>query len=91
MAVWICSVSPFNVILNHSNVTIDAVRMASKAQICLNEMFRVMEPHEHMLPAARMEDFKALKKLGLMQMSKIYNLMWGGSFSADGVAGQRVP
>jgi hypothetical protein len=62
--------------------------MASKAQICLNEMYRVMEPHEHMLPADRMEDYKALKELGLMQMSKIYNLMWGGSFLADGVSGQ---
>jgi len=65
----------------------DSVKMAGKAQICLNEMYRVMEPHEHMLPADRMEDYEALKKLGLMQMSKIYNLMWGGSFLADGVAG----
>jgi len=61
--------------------------MAGKAQICLDEMFRVMEHHEHMIPAERMEDYKGLKKLGLMQMSKIYNLMWGGSFMADGVSG----
>lgn len=70
---------------------IDAVKMASKAQICLNEMFRVMESHEHMLPPDRMEDYKALKELGLMQMSKIYNLMWGGSFLADGVSGECAP
>jgi hypothetical protein len=50
-------------------------------------MYRVMELHEHMLPADRMEDYEALKKLGLMQMSKIYNLMWGGSLLADGVGG----
>jgi len=65
----------------------DSVKMASKAQICLNEMFRVMEPYEQMLPADRMEDYKALQKMGLMQMSKIYNLMWGGSIMAHGVAG----
>jgi hypothetical protein len=75
------------VVLNHNDVYIDAVKMSSKAQICLNEMYRVMEPHEHMLPADRMEDYEALKKLGLMQMSKIYNLMWGGSLLADGVGG----
>jgi len=65
----------------------DGVTMASKAQICLNEMYRVMQPYEYMLPADRMKDYEALKKLGLMQMSKIYNLMWGGSFLGDGVAG----
>jgi hypothetical protein len=72
---------------NTESLPVDAVKMASKAQICLNELFRVMNPHEHMFPADRMEDYNALKKLGLMQMSKIYDLMWGGSFTADGVSG----
>jgi hypothetical protein len=79
------------VALNHNNVCIDSVKMAAKAQVCLDEMFRVMEPHVHMLPAERMEDYKALKQSGLMQMSKIYNLMWGGTLLADGVSGQRIP
>ena len=74
-------------VLNHHTVWTDGVTMASKAQICLNEMYRVMQPYEYMLPADRMKDYEALKKLGLMQMSKIYNLMWGGSFLGDGVAG----
>jgi hypothetical protein len=79
------------VVLNCNDVCEDSVKMASKAQICLDEMFRVMEHHEHMLPVERMEDYKALKKLGLMQMSKIYNLMWGGSFMASGVSGPCDP
>ena len=62
--------------------------MASKAQICLNEVFRVLEPHEHMIPDNRMEDYKALKKMGVMQMSKIYNLLYGGRMMATGVAGK---
>lgn len=74
-------------VLNHKDVCSDSVKLASKAQICLNEVFRVMEHHEYMLPAERREDYEALKKLGLMQMSKIYNLLWGGSFLADGVSG----
>jgi len=62
--------------------------MASKAQICLNEVFRVLEPHEHMIPDNRMEDYKGLKKMGVMQMSKVYNLLFGGRTMATGVAGK---
>jgi len=68
----------------------DAVKMANKAQICLNEMFRVMKPYGNMLPADRMADYTSLNKIGLMQMSKIYNLMWGGSITDHGVAGQSI-
>jgi len=51
-------------------------------------MFRVLEPHEHMIPEDRMKDYKELKKIGVMQMSKIYNLMFGGRMLTDGVAGR---
>jgi hypothetical protein len=37
-----------------------------------------------------MADYTSLKKIGLMQMSKIYNLMWGGSIIDHGVAGQSI-
>jgi len=32
-----------------------------------------------MIPEERMGDSKALKELGLMQVSKVYDLMYGGS------------
>jgi len=64
----------------------EAVTLASKAQICINEVFRVLEPHEHTIPEDRMEDYRELKDKGLMQMSKIYNLMFGGRMMATGVA-----
>ena len=53
-------------------------------------MFRVMEPYKNMLPADRMADYTSLNKIGLMQMSKIYNLMWGGSIMDHGVARQFI-
>lgn len=66
----------------------ESVTFASKAQICLNEVFRVLEPHEHTIPEDRMEDYRELKAIGVMQMSKIYNLMFGGSMMSTGVAGK---
>ena len=87
MAVWVCFCRR-RISINHNNACLDAVRVASKAQICLNEMFRVMEPYENMLPADRMADYTSLSKIGLMQMSKIYNLMWGGSIMDHGVSRQ---
>jgi len=41
-----------------------------------------------MIPEDRMKDYKELKKIGVMQMSKIYNLMFGGRMLTDGVAGR---
>jgi hypothetical protein len=35
-----------------------------------------------------MEDYKVLRKIGIMQMSKIYNLMFGGSMVPTGVSGE---
>src|ERR1700722_14468097 len=35
-----------------------------------------------------MEDYKALKKLGLMQMSRIGNLLFGGNLLTSGVSGE---
>jgi hypothetical protein len=62
--------------------------MASKAQICLNEVFRVMDPLDDLIPEERMVDYKALKSMGVMQISKVYNLLFGGRFTATGVAGK---
>jgi hypothetical protein len=76
--------------VNYNDACVDAVRMAGRAQVCLNEMFRVMEPYENMLPADRMADYTSLNKIGLMQMSKIYNLMWGGSITDHGVSRQSI-
>ena len=89
MAVWVCFCR-CRISVHHNNARVDAVRMASKAQICLNEMFRVMEPYENALPADRMTDYTSLKKTGLMQMAKIYNLMWGGSIMDHGVSRQSI-
>jgi hypothetical protein len=66
----------------------ECVDLATKAQVCLNEMFRVLEPHKHLIPEDRMVDYKALKDKGLMQMAKIYNLMYGGPAIPTGVAGE---
>ena len=41
-----------------------------------------------MIPEDRMKDYKELKKIGVMQISKIYNLMFGGNALTDGVSGR---
>ena len=73
---------------NRTDIDIESVTLASKAQICLKEVFRVLDPHEHLIPEERMEDYKELKKIGVMQMAKVYNLMYGGSALTDGVSGK---
>ena len=48
----------------------------------------MLEPHEHTIPEDRMSDYRELKNMGMMQMSQIYNLMFGGRVMATGVLGK---
>ena len=63
-----------------------AVMFAGKAQVCLKECFRVLEPHLHTVPQDRRGDYDALKSMGLLQMLKIYNLLYGGRIIDTGVS-----
>jgi hypothetical protein len=49
---------------------------------------RLMEPYEHLIPRDKTEDYEELKDKGLLQMVRIYNLLFGGSFLADDVSGK---
>jgi len=65
-----------------------AVNYACKAQAYLIHVIRNMNPHEHMIPNNRMEDYLELKKKGLMQMGRLYNLLFGGRLTDHRVAGK---
>jgi hypothetical protein len=52
-------------------------------------MFRVLDPHESLIPVERKEDYQQLKERGVMQMSKIYDLVFGGRLLDDGRSGQQ--
>jgi hypothetical protein len=51
-------------------------------------MFRVLEPHEDVIPGDRMVDYQALKDEGVVQMSQIFNLVFGVSSLDTGKAGK---
>ncbi|KZS93031.1 hypothetical protein SISNIDRAFT_550047 [Sistotremastrum niveocremeum HHB9708] len=64
----------------------EAVQIAAKAQVCLNETFKVLEPHLDDLPEDIRQDHDQLKELGVLQMTKIYRLMFGWQSSSSGVS-----
>lgn len=55
-----------------------AVTAAHKGQVCLDECFRVLQPHEHIIPANVLEDLNALKTSGIQQVARIYDLLYSG-------------
>ena len=56
------------------------------AQACLNECLRVLEPYTESIPEGQLEeDFKSLKKNGVLQMAQVYNLVFGGRIVNSGV------
>lgn len=57
----------------------DAKVQATKAQVCLDECLMVLEPYLELLPEERKTDYDSLKSLGISQIEKIYNLMYGSS------------
>ncbi|TDL24266.1 hypothetical protein BD410DRAFT_115430 [Rickenella mellea] len=57
----------------------ECISFSRRAQVCLDEYFRVMEGYLYTLPEDRRADHDALKVLGLMQIQKISNLLFGGS------------
>ncbi|KLO20121.1 hypothetical protein SCHPADRAFT_30608 [Schizopora paradoxa] len=64
----------------------NTVRLASMAQACLNECLRVLEPYAESIPEGQLEeDFKSLKKNGVLQMAQVYNLVFGGRIVNSGV------
>ena len=52
--------------------------LGGKAQVCLNESLRVLKTYLYLFPDDRRADYKALQTLGLMQISDVYNLVYGG-------------
>ncbi|TDL24264.1 hypothetical protein BD410DRAFT_115334 [Rickenella mellea] len=62
----------------------ECVSFSERAQACLDEYFRVMQNYLYTLPEDRRADHDALKELGLMQMQKIENVLYGGSVMSSG-------
>ncbi|TDL28049.1 hypothetical protein BD410DRAFT_894160 [Rickenella mellea] len=58
--------------------------LSEKAQVCLDEYFRVMESYVGTLPDERLADHDALKGSGLQQMLQIYKLLFGGHVMTTG-------
>ncbi|KAF8495072.1 hypothetical protein JB92DRAFT_3099900 [Gautieria morchelliformis] len=63
-----------------------AAETASKAQICFNETVRVLTPHVSFIPEEVMPDFEKLKEMGLLQATKIYDLMYSWKHMSSGDA-----
>ena len=60
---------------------------AGEAQVLLNEMIPMLDPYLDMLPQERLDDFNELKKLGLMQVSNVYDTLYGESSAGERDAG----
>jgi len=58
-----------------------AIRQAEKAQSCLEECIRCLEPYWYTISGEIAADFDALKASGVMQIKRIYDLMYEGSAS----------
>ncbi|KZS98860.1 hypothetical protein SISNIDRAFT_480460 [Sistotremastrum niveocremeum HHB9708] len=63
----------------------DAASLSEKAQICVNETLRVLEPSKDDLPPEVLENYNKVKELGLSQMQKIYHLMYGWQSKDTGI------
>ncbi|KZT44255.1 hypothetical protein SISSUDRAFT_1057227 [Sistotremastrum suecicum HHB10207 ss-3] len=64
---------------------VDAASLSEKAQICVNETLRVLEPSKDDLPPEVLENYNKVKELGLSQMQKIYHLMYGWQSKDTGI------
>ena len=60
-----------------------ALGEGKKAQACLDEAFRVLEPHRDMLPITLLGDYDALRSSGVHQISKVYHLLYNGNPHAN--------
>lgn len=56
-----------------------------KAQACLEETFRVLDPHSDMIPESVLEDYEDLRNSGVSQISKIYELLYKGNRHANSI------
>ncbi|PCH34366.1 hypothetical protein WOLCODRAFT_148426 [Wolfiporia cocos MD-104 SS10] len=56
----------------------EAGQWAQKAQICFDECLRVLQPHVVLLRQEEVEDCEQLKRAGLLQALRLYELMYGG-------------
>ena len=62
-----------------SNLIQDAISQANKAQVCLDEFFRVTEPYFYILPQDKAAVYNSLKKDGVKQVAVICDLLYNGS------------
>lgn len=65
----------------------EAVVFAGKAQVCFSETIKVVTPYVASMPSEILSDFNQLQEMGLLQASKIYDLMYGWKGSASDTAG----
>ncbi|KAI0962700.1 hypothetical protein AcW1_001465 [Taiwanofungus camphoratus] len=66
----------------------EAGSWAQKAQVCFNECLRVLEPYQDLLGRDELEDCDELKRAGLLQAVRLYELMYGGKALAFGITQQ---
>ncbi|KZT02073.1 uncharacterized protein LAESUDRAFT_763181 [Laetiporus sulphureus 93-53] len=66
----------------------EAVEWAKKAQVCLAECLRVLEPQWDLIRKDEQEDRDFLRQSGLLQAVKIYELMYGGAALKMGITQQ---
>jgi len=55
-----------------------AIRQAEKAQTCLEECIRCLEPYWYTIIGENAADFEALKASGVMQVKRVYDLLYKG-------------
>ncbi|KAI5119709.1 hypothetical protein M0805_001424 [Coniferiporia weirii] len=65
----------------------EAVMLAGRAQVCLTECVRMVKEHGDIVPGAVKEDLEGLEKDGVMQIAKVYNVVFGGRMIDSGVGG----
>jgi len=73
---------------HHSHGNQESATLAGKAQVYLNETLRVLKTYEHLIPEDLMEDYQELKKTGVMQMSRIFALMFESGMMSSGISGE---
>lgn len=85
--VWCHSRTDCDPLISTHSVWPASATFCEKAQVCLDEYFRVMETYVGTLPKDRLADHDALKGLGLQQVLQIYKLLFGGHVMTTGTRG----